>query len=358
MLSTNTTDGSGQGRLSINGCSFYNNDSLANQAINITNASADSPAGPIDKVKIFGCRGYGPRMGFRVGSGTTNQINEALISNCISEDGGTITMRKVNEAIIANCIVHNSRGPSYQALDCRTVHIMNNIARNSNTTGTADPYNQGGLYAADNKYLVISHLDVYDTGADDTKISTTLNAQVAGRTTPYGILAANSSLSGQVVLIDNCNLMGDTFNVTPASPYWFVGSPSDPLQTGTSIYLKNFAEISVVGGIVKSASSPAGDAIRLAGTNTLVKIKGVKGYNDTLGTATIDTTGWTTGHTYTNNDGGPEVIHVYAGTLSGDGVTRDGSIVSTSTPCSVYLDSGEQLVVNYSIVPTLTKDRL
>ncbi len=345
MLSTGRT-----GNLLITGCQFYNDDTNAAGGVICKNNATNG--GLIAEVRVAFCRGNGPKMGIEVGDSTAGGafvVEKAIIhgNTCT----GTIAARKVDDVIIANNFVYNATNTGYIASANQRVKIHNCIAKNTNirsTNTSADT--DGGVYASDNKYTEIHHITVYDTR--ETRTSTTLNPVQSGvLTTPFGISVSAGSVSGNIVMIDNCNLLGDVSG-SAASPFWFVGS--DATTTGTAMRIRNHAEAIVNGGRVKGATSPAGDAIRLVtNTATGVSIRGVTGYN-ALGPAAVTVTAST--FTYTNNDGVPEVLHIYGGTVTN--VTKGGGVtIANTTPCNVWLEPGEAVGISYSAAPTVVKDR-
>ena len=60
-------------------------------------------------------------------------------------------------------------------------------------------------------------------------------------------------------------------------------------------------------------------------------------------------------YTHTNQDFYKETIYISGGTVSG--VTKSGSTVCSATNCAVFLAPGQSLIVTYSVLPTMIKDR-
>jgi hypothetical protein len=59
--------------------------------------------------------------------------------------------------------------------------------------------------------------------------------------------------------------------------------------------------------------------------------------------------------TYTNNDNVPENIYMSGGTVSS--VVKNAITIYTSSPNDMWLEPGESIIVTYTVIPTMTKDR-
>ena len=59
--------------------------------------------------------------------------------------------------------------------------------------------------------------------------------------------------------------------------------------------------------------------------------------------------------TYTNQDNVPEVLYVSGGAVTT--ISKNGSTVFNTTNVAVHLDQGDSMIVTYTGLPNILKDR-
>ena len=245
--------------------------------------------------------------------------------------GGT---RTENNVTLSGCTSYGAQGYGLRVIHARGTKVVGFKARN-NGLGASSTHgiiinDCAGVDVVGCKSLESYQDGLFVTGSDRVAItggSFYNNGQTAANSVGVTFSnTTNSSFTG-----------GKCFDTqgTPTQDYGFY-------EVGTSN--NNF-----INGCDLNGNSTS--AIRgLVGSSTVVK--NCNGYNP-LGVASI--TVGASPYTYTNSDGVSEAVYIDAGTVSS--IAKNSNTIFTSTGKTVWLEPGESVVVTYTVLPTMMKDR-
>lgn len=114
-----------------------------------------------------------------------------------------------------------------------------------------------------------------------------------------------------------------------------------------SVQNANWTDVQAEGNVILGLSTTVDET---TGTKTRVRFTNNLGATSNR-SATITPDG--SPYTYTNDGVNPEIVYIYAGTVSS--VVVNGVTIATSTGTSVRLNPGEAVVVTYSVAPTMRR---
>ncbi len=298
--------GSTCGNVLVDGCTMRNSGDTNSTYAALSAENNDG--NPSKDVRIVNCRGYGPKMGYQVGNDDTDVFRNVVISNTLTY--GLIRISGAETAICANNTIRASHQYGYYITANKYAYVTNCSVKNTNLDNLSTT-DKGGMWAKDNKYLVVDGFSVYDDQATAT--------------TPYGMRLTQTTVPSNEIRLNNIQLIGP----------W--------ATAGFALRIDNTAKVRINGGKIVGSTSFNSN------TDTAFKISDLDGFNP-QGLATVTLA---SGATYTNNDRVAETIYMTGGTITA--MTKNGT--SIGIPGAVRLEPGDTFVPTYTGSPTIVKDR-
>jgi len=280
------------------------------------------------------CKNHdGNAIRFYIGSGmTSGDIHDVVISNVISEtqsptSGGTIVS-----------MLDGNAGSSTRIYNVSMNHF---IADGSNLTAVGSPgafQCSGGNRIYLDGVILKGNTTTYAVTLNDN--SKLLNAYLDG--------AGSDSV---FIEGDKCVIRGNVVNSATSIGVHMVGASHNIVSeniirsTGAAVKEDTSSDYNLV--INNNVSGAGSVDITSVGSNSVYR--GNIGYNP-VGTQVVTLTGSPFSYTAGPYD---VMLHITGGTLTSPYITIGGTIIHTSTPCSVFVPANTTCVINYTSAPTV-----